>query len=735
MKARFEKLMIASAVSVIGLTAHIASADLVAYWKFDESSGDTAFDSSGNAYDATVSRATWTTKGRFDGALNFSGGEYMSIPIGVLSSINKQITISMWQYGKSAGRFPQDDNPLSAWNHDKRILSIHLPWKDGKVYWEAGNGWVPRRPRVRGEVIRSDRLFKPAKAEEYQGRWNHWVFIKNADTGEMKMYLNGTLWCSGFDKTQRISGATLFNIGFYPAGNHLNGYEGFLDDMAIFDHALSKNEVAQLYSLGPTFFIPIPESLQVLIDTIQEAEVVTNEEKPQEAIAFLEDKIAECKQWRQENPNRAALHYRILSYDLYSLLAKAKQAMHVPQEEIADTYKHTIKSGLLSSENQARTLLWLYENVETKEYEKIIHFLLQNNSDYLKDVIAQAEIMVHQQKAKAAVRFLELNLDAYEQWREKHPFDNVVAEDRLPGIYFQLAKAKETVGAPKRDIADTYSRTFSPSRFEYTQEQTAALIWLLENESTNEYTAIINSCTQDGENKEPFANVVNNTCKHFELEKDRAKFERFLDTLFIQARHPFDWATFVESCLSDKTSRWAQEYYKYLENRPKLRFGWDWVAEKHVSNGDFRKAGQIYQEIIKIHDVQQNKSILQFRLCRCLFYGGEYTNAISALDSFIADNKVVNKNTVKEAMLIKGRAYLHLGQIDEAKENFIALMSEYPEPKNSVEPNFYTGYCHMQQGKFKPAAEVFDRIIEDYPDDLYASKARMCITRIKNVTQ
>lgn len=735
MRAQFARVTIVFVVFGMGLTVGPVRADLAAYWKFDESSGATAFDCSGNGYDAKVCGAIWTSKGYFGGALSFGNEEYLSIPAGVLSSISKQMTISFWYYGKSVGRVPRTDHILSVWNERQRILSIHVPWRDNKVYWEAGSGWVPGHALVDGKLIRSDYVSKSAQAGEYEDCWNHWVFIKNADTGEMKIYLNGALWCSGFDKRQKISQVTSFNFGLNRSDTPPDGFDGLLDDAAIFDRALSEAEVAQLYSVGATSFVAVPESLQALAEAVQRAEAIIKGKEPQEAIGFLQGKIEECKRWRQENPNSAELDYRILSHDLYFLLAKAKEAAGAPGDEVAETYKQAIESGMLSSAKQARTLLWLYENVKTEAYEKIVHFLLENNSDWAREVAAQAEAMAGRQKSKAALRFLELHVDAYEHWRQKHPLEETIVEDRLPGIFFQLAKLKERAGAPKRDIADAYSKTFSSSRFDYTAQQTTALIWLLQNEFTSEYTGIMNSHTRDSDFRGPFANVVSNACKYFELEKDWAKFERFLDILFAQASKGFEWARFVESCLSDRTNRWAEEYYKYLENKPKSGFGWDWIAEQHMADGDFEKAAQAYQNIIEADGEGQNRSTLQLRLCRCLFYGGEYVKASSALEGFIADNKDINRDAVKEAMLMKGRAHLHLGQLDEAKEEFVALVRRYPEMRNSAEANFYTGYCLMKQDEFEAATGIFDGIIRDHPDDLYASKARMCKTHIRNVVQ
>ena len=42
-----------------------ASAELVGYWKFDEGSGNAAYDSSGAGNDGAINGATWVEEGKF----------------------------------------------------------------------------------------------------------------------------------------------------------------------------------------------------------------------------------------------------------------------------------------------------------------------------------------------------------------------------------------------------------------------------------------------------------------------------------------------------------------------------------------------------------------------------------------------------------------------------------------------------------------------------------------------
>jgi len=62
-------------VLVLGLNlTNTASAELVGWWKLDEGSGTTAYDSSGNGNDASFKGApAWVEDGKFGKALKFNG--------------------------------------------------------------------------------------------------------------------------------------------------------------------------------------------------------------------------------------------------------------------------------------------------------------------------------------------------------------------------------------------------------------------------------------------------------------------------------------------------------------------------------------------------------------------------------------------------------------------------------------------------------------------------------------
>ncbi|MHC4529788.1 MAG: hypothetical protein ACYS29_18100, partial [Planctomycetota bacterium] len=90
------------------------TARLCGWWRFDEESGNTAVDSSDNAYHGVVvsGKPVWEANGKFGGCLNFDETYGLSIPSGVFSNhIDSEITVSVWVNG--------DQNQL---NRDNVIL-------------------------------------------------------------------------------------------------------------------------------------------------------------------------------------------------------------------------------------------------------------------------------------------------------------------------------------------------------------------------------------------------------------------------------------------------------------------------------------------------------------------------------------------------------------------------------------------------------------------------------------
>ena len=87
------------AVLDVGLmsVAEAADPDLVAHWRFDETSGATAFDASGNGHDGTIMGDPQWVPGKLGGALEFDGaGDYVDCGASPDYEIAVNITIACW---------------------------------------------------------------------------------------------------------------------------------------------------------------------------------------------------------------------------------------------------------------------------------------------------------------------------------------------------------------------------------------------------------------------------------------------------------------------------------------------------------------------------------------------------------------------------------------------------------------------------------------------------------------
>lgn len=172
-------------------------------------------------------------------ALRFEGRDYIEVPAAALAPLDSFITVSFWQYGEPAFQ-PQEQSVFEAFDpFGRRVLNVHLPWGDTLIYWDAGTN-------SQGSY---DRLIKKANGPaEYEGQWNHWVFTKNVQTTQMKIYLNGRQWASANSKRRTIGNIASFKLGSMGDGNR--SYDGMLDEFAIWDTELPATFISSMWRTG-----------------------------------------------------------------------------------------------------------------------------------------------------------------------------------------------------------------------------------------------------------------------------------------------------------------------------------------------------------------------------------------------------------------------------------------------------------------------------------------------------
>ena len=111
-----------------------SSANLVAHWSFDQSSGAVLTDNSGNGYNGTlVNSPTWVA-GKLGQALSFSTNRSVSVGnIPAINGVNK-LSMSAWIKRGTSNALVLVGKQTS--NHDVAIEA----WNDGTVYFQLSNG-------------------------------------------------------------------------------------------------------------------------------------------------------------------------------------------------------------------------------------------------------------------------------------------------------------------------------------------------------------------------------------------------------------------------------------------------------------------------------------------------------------------------------------------------------------------------------------------------------------------
>ncbi|MDA8990541.1 hypothetical protein N9H45_03295 [Opitutales bacterium] len=199
---------------------------LVGWWKFDEGSGTVAYDSSGNDLNGiTGGTPPWVT-GKIGGALSFNGSnQYVALP--AIPQIAGSVAKSLCFFHKPNSNINKSIISLGSANTNKRFC----------VFQDSSNKY-----RFVGHY--NDLQFNSA----VNFLWQHVSAVY--ENNLLKLYIDGSSAeeesIIGLDTSAEDHGRIAKNS--FPKGNE--HYHGIIDDVRIYDRALSAEEVQALYNLG-----------------------------------------------------------------------------------------------------------------------------------------------------------------------------------------------------------------------------------------------------------------------------------------------------------------------------------------------------------------------------------------------------------------------------------------------------------------------------------------------------
>jgi PGF-CTERM protein/uncharacterized repeat protein (TIGR01451 family) len=231
------KIIIAILIIFILLVPAQAQDDgLVAEWHFDEGSGNVLKDSSGNGNDGTIDGATWV-EGKFGQALSFDGvNDYVEVPDSPeLSGGGKSLTVEAWVKPES--------------------VSAHVVI--GKYRDISSKDW--------GINILRNKLhfqyeFKGNNYDSFYGNsnlntnvWYHVAFVYSYTDKTIILYLNGMNDGMRTLPTDLPDTDTPVQIGRVGGSyGNVNLFKGLIDEIKIYNRALSAEEIKSNYEQGPT---------------------------------------------------------------------------------------------------------------------------------------------------------------------------------------------------------------------------------------------------------------------------------------------------------------------------------------------------------------------------------------------------------------------------------------------------------------------------------------------------
>jgi hypothetical protein len=238
----------------LAVTTGVARAEIIAYWPFEEGVGDMATDVVGQVQ-AKMTGIDWVAGqvGTFAVESNRGTDSILVSPGGPVTPTTKDLSIAWWMvdtYDSYHGLMNKStDSSQAGYSILLRPTAEASPLLFRIGGFQAYGGWGAE-------------CCPPAGAYK-DNEWVHVVCTFDSGSDTAKVYINGVLPPNGLNNPKTgIAGPGGYCQGVNDSAQPLyivgqrETFGGKLDDVAIWDHALSADDVAKIYVLGPLALDP-----------------------------------------------------------------------------------------------------------------------------------------------------------------------------------------------------------------------------------------------------------------------------------------------------------------------------------------------------------------------------------------------------------------------------------------------------------------------------------------------
>ena len=212
---------------------------LAGWYKFELGEGITAVDWTRKGNEGfLVDTTKWIDNGYSGGALEFDGdGDYVQIP----RIVEDDWTIMLWlrtedlSQGGSGNRFRTNSSALIDGDFGSQLENFAITFKSGIIVAGCTTPGTGAGASLQSNTAIGD------------SQWHHVGWTRNSTTGEMALYIDGTLDASG-DRTDNAWKGTKnaqdhIKIGAHDYSNSQGFFTGQLDEVKFFTRVLSDDEI------------------------------------------------------------------------------------------------------------------------------------------------------------------------------------------------------------------------------------------------------------------------------------------------------------------------------------------------------------------------------------------------------------------------------------------------------------------------------------------------------------